>query len=374
MGIKQLRSTGPAYVKVALTYLCTMDESEEEQLYEIQEITVDPGQKPVRIDKFLADKLARVSRNRIQQNIRDGAVLVDGDSVKPNHKLSPGELITIVVPRYGEQEEGLVAQDIPLDVRYEDDAIMIVHKPPGMVVHPGVGNPSGTLVNALTYYLRKEEGEIPVLPGNDRDRVGLVHRIDKDTSGLLVIAKTEQAMSSLARQFFDHSIDRTYQAIVWGAPEPAEGTITGHIGRHPRLRQNYTVFQEEEAGKHAVTHYRTLEDLYYVSLCELKLETGRTHQIRVHMKSEGHPVFQDSKYGGDRIVKGTVYSKFKTFVERCFELCPRQALHAKSIGFVHPSTGQYVNFDSELPEDMAAALDRWRTYVGHRRLNNQLEE
>ena len=362
-------------VKVVLPYLYAMEESEEEeQLYAVQEITVDPGQKPVRIDKFLADKLARVSRNRIQQNIRDGAILVNGDAVKANHKLSPGELITVVVPRYAEQEEGLQAQDIPLDVRYEDDAIMIVHKPPGMVVHPGVGNPSGTLVNALTYYLRKQEGEIPVLPGNDRDRVGLVHRIDKDTSGLLVIAKTEQAMSSLARQFFEHSIDRTYQAIVWGAPDPAEGTITGHIGRHPRIRQNYTVFQEEEAGKHAVTHYRTLEDLYYVSLCELKLETGRTHQIRVHMKSEGHPVFQDSKYGGDRIVKGTVYSKFKTFVERCFELCPRQALHAKSIGFIHPATKEYVHFDSDLPADMSAALDRWRTYVGHRRTNNQLDE
>ena len=350
-----------------------MQEAEdEEQVYEVQEIIVDPGQQPVRIDKFLTDKLARVSRNRVQNNLRDGAILVNGQVVKPNHKLSPGEHITIVVPRHSDREDGPLAENIPLDIRYEDDALLIVHKPPGMVVHPGVGNPCGTLVNALKFYLDQEN--IPVLPGNDRDRVGLVHRIDKDTSGLLVIAKTEQAMASLARQFFDHSIDRTYQAVVWGAPDPPEDTIAGNIGRHPRVRQNYTVFQEEEEGKRAVTHYRTLEDLYYVSLCELKLETGRTHQIRVHMQHRGHPVFQDAKYGGDRIVKGTVYSKFKTFVQRCFDLCPRQALHAKSIGFVHPTTKQYVSFDSELPDDMQQMLDRWRTYVGHRRLTNSLDE
>ncbi|MBB4078270.1 23S rRNA pseudouridine1911/1915/1917 synthase [Lewinella aquimaris] len=348
------------------------DEDENEELFEVQEILVDPKQSPVRIDKFVTDRLPRVSRNRVQNGIRSGSILVDGQQVKPNHRLSPGELITVIVPRHEGAEEGLVAQDIPLDIRYEDDALMIVHKPPGMVVHPGVGNPSGTLVNALAFYLNKED--IPVLPGNDPDRVGLVHRIDKDTSGLLVIAKTDEAMSHLARQFFDHSIDRTYQAIVWGAPDPTEGTIDRNIGRHPRIRQNYTVFDEEEEGKHAITHYHTLEDLYYVSLTELKLETGRTHQIRVHMKSIGNPVFQDEKYGGNRIVKGTVYSKFKTFVERCFELCPRQALHAKSIGFIHPTTREYVHFDSDLPDDMQAALDRWRGYVGHRRLNNLLEE
>ncbi len=348
------------------------DNDEDEELYEVQEIVVDPKQSAVRIDKFVTDKLPRVSRNRVQNGIRSGSIRVDGEQVKPNHKLSPGERITVVLPRHGDREEGLQAENIPLDIRYEDEALLIVHKPPGMVVHPGVGNPDGTLVNALAYYLRHDD--IPVLPGNDNDRVGLVHRIDKDTSGLLVIAKTEAAMSSLARQFFDHSIDRTYQAIVWGAPDPAEGTIDRNIGRHPRLRQNYTVFDEEEEGRHAITHYRTLEDLYYVSLCELKLETGRTHQIRVHMKSTGNPVFQDGKYGGDRIVKGTVYSKFKTFVEHCFALCPRQALHAKSIGFIHPTTKAYVHFDSELPEDMQSALDRWRNYVGHRRFNNLLEE
>ncbi len=347
------------------------DNDEDEELHEVQEIVVDPKQSAVRIDKFVTDRLPRVSRNRVQNSIRSGTIRVDGEQVKPNHRLSPGERITVVLPRHGDREAGLQAEDIPLDIRYEDEVLLIVHKPPGMVVHPGVGNPNGTLVNALAYYLNQDD--IPILPGNDNDRVGLVHRIDKDTSGLLVIAKTEAAMSSLARQFFDHSIDRTYQAIVWGAPDPADGTIDRNIGRHPRLRQNYTVFDEDEDGRHAITHYRTLEDLYYVSLCELKLETGRTHQIRVHMKSLGNPVFQDSKYGGDRIVKGTVYSKFKTFVEHCFELCPRQALHAKSIGFIHPTTKAYVHFNSELPEDMQSALDRWRNYVGHRRLNNQLE-
>ncbi|WP_116124745.1 RluA family pseudouridine synthase [Lewinella sp. IMCC34183] len=349
------------------------DEADSEDLFDVQEILVDPKQSPVRIDKFVTDKLPRISRNRVQNGIRSGSILVDGRPVKPNHKLSPGERITVLLPRHGDREEGLLAEDIPLDIRYEDEAILIVHKPPGMVVHPGVGNPSGTLVNALAHHLRAQD-DIPVLPGNDDDRVGLVHRIDKDTSGLLVVAKTDAAMSFLAKQFFDHSIDRTYQALVWGAPDPADGTIDRYIGRHPRLRQIYTVFDEEEAGKHAITHYRTLEDLYYVSLLELKLETGRTHQIRVHMKSIGNPVFQDEKYGGDRIMKGTVYSKFKSFVEGCFALCPRQALHAKSIGFVHPTTREYVHFDSDLPEDMHAALERWRTYVGHRRHNNTLEQ
>lgn len=358
---------------IGITYLCPMEEREEtEDLFEVQEILVDPKQSPVRIDKFLTEKLARVSRNRVQHSIRAGGIRVDGQIVKPNHKLSPGELITVVVPRHPDREEGLVPENIPLDIRYEDEALMIVYKPPGMVVHPGVGHHRGTLVNALAFYL--QHTDIPVLPGNDPERVGLVHRIDKDTSGLLVIAKTDFAMTHLARQFFDHSIDRTYQSIVWGAPAPPAGTVDRNIGRHPRHRQNYTVFDEPEEGKHAITHYTTLEDLYYVSLCELKLETGRTHQIRVHMQSIGHPVFSDARYGGDRIVKGTVYSKFRTFAERCFSLCPRQALHAKSIGFIHPLSQEYVFFDSDLPEDMASCLERWRTYVSHRRRNQQLEE
>ena len=352
-----------------------MDEHEDidDDLIDVQEIIVDPKQSPVRIDKFITDKLSRVSRNRVQNGIRSGTILVDDVMVKPNHKLSPGERITITLPRHPDATDGLLEENIPLDVRYEDDALMIVYKPPGMVVHPGVGNPSGTLVNALAYYLRGQD-DIPTLPGNDDDRVGLVHRIDKDTSGLLVIAKTAAAMTHLAKQFFDHTIERSYQAIVWGAPDPGSDTITRNIGRHPRIRQNYTVFDEADEGKHAVTHYTTLEELYYVSLCELRLETGRTHQIRVHMKSIGHPVFMDSKYGGDHIVKGTVYSKYRSFVERCFAMCPRQALHAKSLAFIHPTTKEKVSFDSELPEDMQSVLDRWRNYVGHRRFNNLLEE
>jgi 23S rRNA pseudouridine1911/1915/1917 synthase len=340
-------------------------DDDQDELYTVQEIRVDPKQSPVRLDKFVTDKLPRVSRNRVQNGIRGGTIQVNNQTVKPNHKISPGELITIMLPTHSDGEEGLIAEPMEIDIRYEDESLLIVHKPPGMVVHPGVGNPSGTLVNGLAHHLRG--GDMPILPGNDEDRVGLVHRIDKDTSGLLVVAKTDAAMSHLARQFFDHSIERTYQAVVWGAPEPAEGTIKRNIGRHPRQRQQYTVFDEAEAGKQAITHYRTLEDLYYVSLCELRLETGRTHQIRVHMKHAGHPVFSDAKYGGDRIVKGTVYSKFRTFVERCFQLCPRQALHAKTLGFIHPTTGEKVYFDSELPQDMQDMLDRWRNYVSGRK-------
>ena len=340
---------------------------------ETQEIRVDPGQQPVRIDKFLTEKLPKVSRNRVQNGIRKGTIRVDGQTIKANHKLSPGELITVEIPRYRpEGEDGApVPQDIPLDIRYEDDHVMVIHKPPGMVVHPAPGHRDGTLVNALTHYLGREE--LPTLAGNDESRVGLVHRIDKDTSGLLLIAKTETAMTHLARQFFDHTIERTYQAVCWGEPDPPAGTIDAHLGRDLKNRQKYRVFEEpEDNHKHAITHYRTLEGLYYVSLLELQLETGRTHQIRVHLQSLGHPLFNDARYGGDRIVKGTIYSKYRLFAERCFELCPRQALHAKTIAFTHPDTGERLTFDSELPADMSAMLDKWRNYVGPRRQNDQL--
>lgn len=339
---------------------------------ETQTITVDPGQQPVRIDKFLSDKLAKISRNRIQNGIKKGTILVDGDAVKVNHKLSPGEVITIEVPRYRpEGEESVIPQDIPLDIRYEDETLMVIHKPAGMVVHPAPGHRDGTLVNALKFYLNQED--IPTLPGNEDNRAGLVHRIDKDTSGLLLIAKTNEAMTHLSKQFFDHSIDRVYNAVCWGEPEELNDTIVAHLGRDLKNRQKFRVFEEpEEHHKHAITHYKTLEALYYVSLLELKLETGRTHQIRVHMQSIGHPLFSDARYGGDRIVKGTVYSKYRIFAERCFALCPRQALHAKSIAFTHPVTGERMSFDSELPEDMAAMLDKWRSYVGPRRQNDQL--
>ncbi|MEM9527645.1 MAG: RluA family pseudouridine synthase [Bacteroidota bacterium] len=334
---------------------------------ETQTILVDPGQQPVRLDKFLTDKLPKVSRNRVQNGIKAGTIRVDGLQVKANHKLVPGQLITVEIPRYRpEGEEAVVPQDIPLDIRYEDETVMVVYKPPGMVVHPAVGHRDGTLVNALTFHLQQQD--LPVLPGNDDSRVGLVHRIDKDTSGLLVIAKTEESMTHLARQFFKHTIDRTYQAICWGEPDPADGTINAHLGRDPKNRQRYRVFEEpDDNHKHAITHYRTLEGLYYVSLLELKLETGRTHQIRVHLKHLGHPLFNDARYGGDRIVKGTIYSKYRLFAERCFELCPRQALHAKSLAFTHPVTGERLSFDSELPDDMTQVLDRWRNYVSPRR-------
>lgn len=339
---------------------------------ETQTITVDPGQHPVRIDKFLTEKLAKISRNRIQAGIKNGKILVDGKVIKVNHKLSPNEVITIEVPRYRPAgEPSVIAQDIPLDVRYEDDQLMVIHKPAGMVVHPAPGHRDGTLVNALKFYLNGDD--VPTLAGNDENRAGLVHRIDKDTSGLLLVAKTDDAMSHLAKQFFKHTIDRVYQAVCWGEPEDRDGTINAHLGRDLKNRQKYRVFEEpEQHHKHAITHYKTLEALYYVSLLELKLETGRTHQIRVHMQGLGHPLFNDARYGGDRIVKGTVYSKYRIFAERCFELCPRQALHAKSISFFHPGNGKRMHFDSELPADLTAMLDKWRNYVGPRRQNDQL--
>lgn len=339
---------------------------------ETQTITVDPGQQPVRIDKFLTERLPKISRNRIQNGIKKETILVDGKPVKVNHKLSPREVITIEVPRYRpEGQESVIAQDIPLDIRYEDDTLMVIHKPAGMVVHPAPGHRDGTLVNALKFYLNRED--IPTLPGNEDNRAGLVHRIDKDTSGLLLIAKTNEAMTHLSKQFFDHTIDRVYHAVCWGEPEELNDTIDAHLGRDINNRQKFRVFDEpEDHHKHAITHYKTLEGLYYVSLLELKLETGRTHQIRVHMQSIGHPLFSDARYGGDRIVKGTVYSKYRIFAERCFALCPRQALHAKSIAFTHPTTGERMKFVSDLPEDMSAMLDKWRSYVGPRRQNDQL--
>ncbi|NJC26910.1 RluA family pseudouridine synthase [Neolewinella antarctica] len=339
---------------------------------ETQTITVDPGQQPIRIDKFLSIRLGKISRNRLQNGIKKGTILVDGEQVKVNHLINPGEVISIEVPRYRpEGEEYVIPQDIPLDIRYEDDYLMVIHKPAGMVVHPAPGHRDGTLVNALKFYLDRED--IPTLPGNDENRVGLVHRIDKDTSGLMLVAKTENTMTHLAKQFFDHSIDRIYQAVCWGEPDPPAGTIDAHLGRDQNNRQKYRVFEEpEDNHKHAITHYQTLEGLYYVSLLQLKLETGRTHQIRVHMQSIGHPLFSDSRYGGDRIVKGTIYSKYRIFAERCFEACPRQALHAKSIAFTHPETGERMTFVSDLPDDMQTMLDRWRNYATSKRQNDTL--
>ncbi len=340
-------------------------EDDEDDYFDHQEIVIDRKQTPIRIDKFLMDRLMKISRNRVQNAIRAGSIRVNGKEIKPNFKIKPGHVIELVMPKPPGGDRPLLEEDIPLDIRYEDDDLMVIHKPAGMVVHPGPGHDSGTLVNALAYYLK----DLPVLDGNTRDRLGLVHRIDKDTSGLLLIAKTDYAMTHLAKQFFKHTIDRTYYALVWGDPEEDQGTVEMNVGRHPRFRQIQTTFPEGEAGKHAITHYEVLERLYYVSLIRCKLETGRTHQIRVHMKHLGHPLFNDNRYGGDTIVKGTVFSKYKSFVDNNFKIMPRQALHAKSIGFVHPTTGEDMFFDSELPDDFQEVMERWRTYLGSRKDN-----
>lgn len=337
----------------------------EGELYEQERIVADPGQKPVRIDKFLMDRLERTSRNKIQNAIRAGAIRVDDQTVSPNFKIKPGHVIRLFLPKEPKDNRQILAEDIPLDIRYEDDDLLVVHKPPGMVVHPGIGVHSGTLVNALAYHYNKDS--LPLMDKSMVDRPGLVHRIDKDTSGLMVVAKTEHAINHLAKQFFDHTIERRYQALIWGALDEEEGTIEGHIGRHLQHRLQMHVFPEGDHGKHATTHYTVLENLYYVSLVECRLETGRTHQIRVHMKYKGHPIFSDDRYGGDRIVKGTVFSKYRQFVQNCFKIMPRQALHAKSLGFVHPSTGEKMHFESDLPDDFQAALDKWRAYVKGRK-------
>lgn len=340
------------------------DGQDSDDYQDHQQIVIDPKQSPLRIDKFLMDRLMKVSRNRLQNAIRSGSILVDDREVKPNFKVKPGQVITLILPKPPADHLGPVQpEDIPLDIRYEDDDLLVVYKPPGMVVHPGVGHSRGTLVNGLAYHFK----DLPVMAGNDPDRIGLVHRIDKYTSGLLVVAKTDFAMTHLAKQFFQHTVDRTYQALVWGEPDPLSGTIEANVGRHPRFRKLFTVFPEGEEGKWAVTHYKTLEPLYYVSLIECKLETGRTHQIRIHMQHLGHPLFSDDKYGGDRIVKGTVFSKYKKFVENCFTVMPRQALHAKSLGFTHPTTGERLHFETDLPDDFAAVLEKWRSYVSSRK-------
>lgn len=333
---------------------------EEDGLYEHFAFTADRGQALLRVDKFLVNRLESTSRNRIQSAADAGNILVNGRPVKSNYKVKPLDRVSVVLP-YPPRNLEIIPEDIPLDVVYEDDHLMVVNKPAGLVVHPGHGNYTGTLVNALAYYLK----DIPLFQSGDM-RAGLVHRIDKDTSGLLVIAKTEAAHAKLARQFFDHTIDRTYQALVWGNLESDEGTVTGHIARSLRDRLKMAVYPDGETGKHAVTHYRVLKRLGYVNLVECRLETGRTHQIRVHMEYIGHPLFNDARYGGDRILKGTTYAKYKQFVQNCFELLPRQALHARSLGFAHPATGERVRFESELPEDMRRVVDKWEAYVSGR--------
>ncbi|NNL92802.1 MAG: RluA family pseudouridine synthase [Saprospiraceae bacterium] len=319
----------------------------------------------MRIDKFLLERIEKVSRNFIQNTISDKGVLVNDKVVKPSYKVRPNDVIKIYSSMEPRRKIEVIPEPIDLDIRYEDKDIIIIYKPPGLVVHPGIGNLSGTLVNGLVHYL--SQTDLPVLEGNEVDRPCLVHRIDKDTSGLLVVAKNDFAMNHLAKQFFDHSIDREYVALVWGSPEPEKGTIKGNIGRHPTERFKMHVFQDEEGGKPAVTHYEVLESLYYVSVIKCKLETGRTHQIRVHLSSKSHPLFNDYKYDGARIRKGTVFTRYKQFVKNCFDMIPRHALHAKSLGFIHPRTNEYVLFETDLPEDMRNVIEKWRDYVTHQK-------
>ena len=333
---------------------------ETSELYEHFRVVVDKGQAPIRIDKYLFERIVNASRNRIQKAADAGFVMANGKPVKSNYKIKPQDILTVMMdrPRY---ENDIIPEDIPLNIVYEDNDLMVINKPAGLVVHPGCGNYHGTLVNAIAWHLKDN----PLYDPND-PQVGLVHRIDKDTSGLLVVAKTPNAKTHLGLQFFNKTTKRKYNALVWGIMEQDEGTVEGNIARNPKDRMQMAVFSDPEIGKHAVTHYHVLERIGYVTLVECVLETGRTHQIRVHMKHIGHPLFNDERYGGNEILKGTHFSKYKQFVNNCFAICPRQALHAKTLGFVHPRTGEEMFFTSELPEDMVQLLDRWRTYISNR--------
>lgn len=331
---------------------------EAEEMFEHFNVKTDPKQDLMRIDKFLMDRIPSTSRNRLQVAAKNGNLLVNGTAVKSNYKVKPLDEISFVLPHPVRNIE-LIPQDIPLNIVYEDDDLIVINKPAGLVVHPGYGNYTGTLVNALVYHF----DNLPSLPNNYYGRPGLVHRLDKNTSGIMVVAKTEDALTKLAKQFFDRTTERRYQALVWGDFEEDKGTVTGNLARSIKNRKIMDVYEDPEIGKHAVTHYTVLERFGYVSLIECKLETGRTHQIRIHMKHIGHTLFNDFDYGGDRILKGTMFSKYKQFVDNCFNILPRQALHAKSLGFTHPTTGEWMQFESELADDMIEGLDKWRKYA-----------
>ncbi|WP_420155450.1 RluA family pseudouridine synthase [Siphonobacter sp.] len=337
--------------------MSTEPEELEDELYEHHRILVDAGQKLTRIDQFLTEKIPNATRTKIQAGIEAEGVKINGKAIKPSYKVKPLDEIVISLPKPPRAENELIPQDIPLDIRYEDDDILVLYKPAGMVVHPAYGNWDGTLVNALIYHFQ----HLPT-GRNGEIRPGLVHRIDKDTSGLMVVAKNDYSMSHLARQFFEHTIERTYYALVWGEPKEDTGTIQGHIGRSSKDRKVMDVYPDGDYGKPAVTHYKVLKRLKYVSLVQCNLETGRTHQIRAHMRYLGHPLFNDAMYGGDRIVKGTIFTRYRQFVENCFALCPRQALHAKSIGFEHPKTKEWLQFDSDLAPDIVAVMEKWEAY------------
>jgi 23S rRNA pseudouridine1911/1915/1917 synthase len=331
------------------------EELDDIELFEHMRMVVDGGQVPVRIDKYMSEHIPHSSRNRIQKAADAGFIQVNGQPVKSNYKVRPGDVVTLMLDR-PHYDTTIEPEDIPLDIVYEDDQLMVINKPAGMVVHPGVGNFHGTLVNAIAWHLRGLESYDPNDPS-----VGLVHRIDKDTSGLLVVAKTPEAKTELGAQFFNHDTHRSYQALVWGNFAEDSGRIEGNIGRDPRDRQRMAVFPSgSETGKSAITHYKVLERYGYTTLVECRLETGRTHQIRAHMKHIGHTLFNDDRYGGDQILKGTTFAKYHQFVENCFKICPRQALHAKTLGFGHPATGKEMMFSSELPPDMQALIEKWR--------------
>ncbi len=337
-----------------------MIEEESNELHEHYRIEADKGQEPLRVDKFLLNRLEGTSRNKIQQAAADGFIRVNDTTVKSNYKVKPFDIVTVMFTNPPREIE-LIPQDIPLNIVYEDDDVVVINKDAGMVVHPGYGNYDGTLVNALSFHFKN-------LPSNNSDstRPGLVHRIDKNTTGLMVIAKNENAMNSLSKQFFERTIDRRYNALVWGDFEDEQGSIEGNIGRSLKNRKVMTVFPEGDFGKVAKTNYKVLEKFGYVSLVECKLETGRTHQIRVHFQYINHPLFNDFEYGGDKILKGTTFSKYKQFVENCFKMIPRQSLHAKSLGFIHPKTKKLMSFESELPTDMHSVIEKWRNYAKHK--------
>jgi 23S rRNA pseudouridine1911/1915/1917 synthase len=334
--------------------------AEQQDLFEHFRFTADPGQSLLRIDKFLSDRVENASRTRIQNAANAGNILVNNKAVKPNYKIKPGDLVQVVLPIPPRDVE-LIPENIPLNIIYEDDDVLVVNKQPGMVVHPAHGNYTGTLINALMWHFK----DLPLFNSGE-SRPGLVHRLDKNTSGILVIAKNEYALNRLSKQFYDRTTDRRYNALIWGIPDTMEGTITGNVGRSIKDRKVMQVFKDETEGKTAITHYKVLEDLGYISLIECKLETGRTHQIRVHFSHIKHPLFNDEEYGGNQILKGTTFTKYQQFIRNCFKILPRQALHAKSLAFNHPVTGKRLSFDSDLPDDMLQVIEKWRKYISGR--------
>ncbi len=336
------------------------DITDQQELFEHFRFVADPGQTVLRIDKFLADRIENCSRTRIQNAANAGNILVNNNPVKPNYKVKPGDLVKILLPTPPREIE-LIPENIPLNIVYEDDDVLVVNKDPGMVVHPAHGNYTGTMVQALMWHFK----DLPLFNTGEA-RPGLVHRLDKNTSGILVIAKNEFALNRLSKQFFDRTTDRRYNALVWGVPDPPEGTITGNVGRSVKDRKVMQVYKDESEGKSAITHYKVLENLGYISLVECKLETGRTHQIRVHFSHIKHPLFNDEEYGGDQIIKGTTFTKYQQFIKNCFKILPRQALHAKSLAFNHPVTGKRLSFNSNLPDDMVQIIEKWRKYTSGR--------